>query len=67
MSMVTHLKIDEEGFKSCNCPACGKECNVHDSEFNAKIKNIKNRDKEYDEYSVECTNCHQIFYASQCY
>lgn len=64
MSMVAYLRVSEDGFKTCDCPACGEECNVHDSEFNAKIKD---KDKEYDEYSVECTNCHQIFYTSQCY
>lgn len=65
MSMVTYLKTDEEGFKSCNCPACGEECSVVDKEFNAKIKDDDG--KEYDEYMVECDECHQIFYASKIY
>lgn len=65
MSMVTHLCIDANGYKHCECPSCQADCEVNEDDLHGTLMDGKNNDTK--EYSVTCDQCGQSFYTSTAY
>ena len=59
MSMVSHLRVDSNGYMHCECPACNNDCDVFEADLHGTLMDGKNNDTK--EYSVTCDQCGQEF------
>ena len=62
MSMVSHLNQE---YMEAQCPCCGRTCTVWESDLYGTL--MDGKDNTTKEYSGECPECHQQFYASIAY
>lgn len=62
MSMVSHLN---EKSMETECPCCGYTVEVFEDDLHGTL--MDGKDNTTKEYSVQCPNCDQSFYASTAY